>query len=469
MFILKENITHLFAKIFRGAFAFFYFIPIVLSACSEYGNIESELIDEDDCWIFLSVSFLSDRNRNTSRNEMNQKTCIDLNSENFNERKINEVYDIFFFESLVKYNFIVDLKSNETGDLFVGNDLIREGFIGPDSDGIINIPLKPFMVKKRDYKIIFFINPPEDLKEKISVGSSLYDLLETPWLINGGLNSRIVNGTVCYDNFYMSNASGPLEVNSNQIYSEQREALAVVSKLRVFVQPAVGKITFSTSLTGDFILGDYLLKLDGMRWRVDVINRKMYWLRKMTYKRGGIRDNNLETSVDYSLLGMRNDLYAEDPNFGLFDETGVYSNEFSYYEDDNIKYNPVDCNNWKETNEISYVPENTILCRGELKINTVTHIILRIPYTSLSGAEGYMYYRIPIRHFMTDSRDKRVSLNGTTVSLDLLNEELVNNKGVMFSERFWGDYGVVRDNLYSLQLNSINKIGEIDHLSCLLR
>jgi len=66
-------------------------------------------------------------------------------------------------------------------------------------------------------------------------------------------------------------------------------------------------------------------------WQVDVVNKKSYWYRQLTYKAGG---TELEKPGDTD----RQYFYAKDPNFSNFSGTAGLSDEFSYITTDDIVY-----------------------------------------------------------------------------------------------------------------------------------
>lgn len=133
----------------------------------------------------------------------------------------------------------------------------------------------------------------------------------------------------------------------------------------------------------------YMVATD-LTWEVDVINKKSYWLRHLTYKAGG-------TEMEEQGHIDREYFYAEDPNFSALSGTGETNlkNNFRYISNSNelipgasgstakklypqlSGYKYYNYWSWKQGDtQPVYIPENT-MTQNEQKKDVVTRVIFR--------------------------------------------------------------------------------------------
>jgi len=130
----------------------------------------------------------------------------------------------------------------------------------------------------------------------------------------------------------------------------------------------------------------YMVATD-LTWEVDIVNKKSYWLRQMTYKAGGTA---LEKQGDTD----RENFYAEDPNFYGLPSSTTLTDNFEYITNSNFDPEAEDYSAKKLYPQLSeykyynywswnggdtrpiYIPENT-MAQGEQKGDVVTRVVFR--------------------------------------------------------------------------------------------
>lgn len=440
---------------------------VLILSCSDHPSENSLLLEKEEGLINFSIDI--------PKSSIYTKVKNDTDSGEKKEQRVNSMRLIFYSENTAQYVFDLDIKTNNTGSGFEGNDVVEPNTNTPSNDNIIRFITKPLLLKKKEYQVVALINPNEKVKTITEVGKPL-SALNAPVDISSidEIISRIDDGgNKSYDNFYMSNTSGPIIIQDiagpGGFHKNYNDALNDGKRPTLSVERAVSKVSFVVNMENSTpSIGGYALNISGLQWTVDVLNKKLYWLRRMTYKKGGINsspkpgeDNNMEKPSDYkeydSGLSRRLYLYAEDPNFtGIFNlsETDLLK-QFAYY-NPNLSTEWI----WKSANETFYLPENTMDFNDDFKMNVSTQVILRIPCTPDFNGSKFMYYRIPIRHFV-DNALQDIGGNSDNNEDGPGGDEEVSGGGgfVGSAARFWGGYGVVRNNYYKLSLNSIDSIG----------
>lgn len=414
-------------------------------SCSDDDNIKQTPLSEGEVWCSVYVNMDKDKGKAFAETDNND------------ERRINSARIVFYLNDYVQYVFdykiITDFSSPSQkikGDGIVTSDVL-DGF-----------RIEPVTIRKGNYKIAAFINPGTTVKAVTEKGKALSELYRTVTI--SSINDLI--GAQGND-FYMANASGLVPTNDNQFYSTLSAAIAQsANRPQIMVERAVAKIVFTldSSISGKVITvtegsATYDLDLSKLQWTVDVKNRKAFWLRKMTYKKGGednaLPNKNMELPGDYQTVlnsaSVRSILYAEDPNFEGYSNNINPVDEFEYcvVTDDSMI-------EWKKPDELFYVPENT-MHNDDFKFNLSTQILFKIPYNLNTGN---MYYRIPIRHFADEPMQEVGSKDGDNENPGSGDEEASGGGFVGSAARAWGVWGIVRNNTYKIKLNSISKAGE---------
>lgn len=410
---------------------------ILLISCSDNEFINTHPLQDGEGFCSLSIKIPTEKEKTKATNQGNA-----------NEQKLSKLRLVFYQNDVVKK--VVDFTLNTTTNGIIGNADSIQTVAGRIDTFIV----KPMAMKKGEYKIVALINPNSSVTELTETGKTLSKLENATIQTVADLIG--ING----DYFYMANTSGPILCDESRFYENYEDALNNVNNKRLLltVERAVAKVSLKldAGLPNDIQIGSLILDKNQIQWAVDVTNTKLFWLRKMTFKRGGenssLLSKNMEQQEDYTAYdngqSRRLHLYAKDPNFETIAAPG---SEFNY-----IDVSDIDRIDWKQPDAIVYILENT-MHNDYFKMNLSTQVVIRI---GIKGqANNYVYYRVPIRHFLDDGVIQNIG------NQDKENpggeEEGENGEGgyVGSASRKWGGYGVVRNNEYILNLRKVEILG----------
>lgn len=175
-------------------------------------------------------------------------------------------------------------------------------------------------------------------------------------------------------------------------------------------------------------------------WQPDIVNKKNYWLRHLTYKAGG---SSMEVQGDID----RENFYAEDPNFSDISGTTGLNNEFRYITNSDFIYTdgtgssprrlkPLSSSSypyasyWSWTDgytEPVYIPENTMVKsdqKGDVASRVIFKAILRREKFKADGTDPDPVNAEPIGDFF-------VYKGGSQIIADYMNNN-VNADGSIF-------------------------------------
>lgn len=439
---------------------------LLFPTCSDSDNNHSDdkhpVLKEGEGWFSFAVNM----HQNTSFESRTYATEPTNNTAQ-NEIKVSNARIIF-------YNSNTNLAS-EVFDYVLSSDFEQQKITGNNilqSSGLDKFTVKPIPLKSMKYNIVAIINPSEKIKEITEKGKNYTELVSA---IDIDMSDIIGKNK---DEFVMMNTSGPVFCDEKCFYPTYKQAEEDSNNTRpkIYVERLAAKIMFkvSNSVPNQKIISEngktYTLDIANLKWTLDVVNKKIYPMRKFTYKKGGKDtakpNDNMEQESDYQKMlsdgvtSMREILYAEDPNFKDFNfpnktQTDL-SKEFTYIKDLDTAGNPI---NWKNKDETIYASENTMDNDTDFKMNVTSHIVLRIPCTVVpNDGTTFLYYRTSIRHF-----DINVEQD---IKFDPTNDDETNPGGTTEGSggfvggtlRNWGAYGVVRNNSYILTLNSISSV-----------
>ncbi|NDV56946.1 Mfa1 family fimbria major subunit [Bacteroides sp. 519] len=254
---------------------------------------------------------------------------------------------------------------------------------------------QPKEVARKDYKLAVFLNYPETLVTLTEPGSAL-SALQNP--VSMSVESLIGTNK---DNFLMSNFAGLININNGNIKMTKEEAIG--APVHLYVERAVAKI--QVLLDSNFNTSN---STSGLRWQVDVVRKKTYWMRKQTKRlqdasgSGALIDE--EVGIDHA---MRIYMYAESPNYSQISasywdyQTNVLGKDLGYG-----KPNPADhytyitdtanvnlmAKSKSGSGDITYVLENTMAPEEQWE-DVTTSILVRVYYqpkggTALGGPLG---------------------------------------------------------------------------------
>lgn len=296
----------------------------------------------------------------------------------------------------------------------------------------------------------------------------------------------------------MTNADSYIFVDKDDDLKPTK-AEAEADPVELKVERAVAKVMVLNGLSSDASYGtDY--RIDSVSWKLDITNKKTYWMRKPDKTPGGLNGGALE---DYTTLDINR--YAKDPNFINFSGEPGLSSEFNYIQKADVPLYTVQT--WG-TDSWEYAMENT-MDANEQKQDVTTRVIVRANYIPLrddiidgtftAGTSYYTYmgYYItqtqmagyqsdttsipeyyPLLHkAIRAAKDANYTLSGTghtsSFSINGLNfykdgisyyKVLIRhfNNTQVSTIMGYGRYGVVRNNQYEVSINSFSGAGDVD-------
>lgn len=472
-------------------------IGLATTSCSDNNDPESGGGTTPGGDSFLAVKIdLSTANgtRSTRANENG------MDSGTTNEQKIKDVLIVLYNNNAVAYAFDLDISTGGAANL-TGTDVAsgtKEKFI-----------TKAQKVKKQDYKLLVVLNPTDKIKAATAVGQgiSAFDAAQ----------EESVDNLTNSDGFVMSNASGLIDIPSTSINFKDNATAAVALPVALNVERAVAKIAvFFNGSDATSVSKPTGVTISDIKWGVDITNKKTFWRRHLTFKVSNNQTGtkgDMETVDDYTSTG-RQFLYAEDPNFkkettplwpdqnfkskiepdkDLNPQGELSSDNHIFKKYEYVLENTMEEGNKEMTQEVTtrvnirlkYQPNSTLtgsfyryggsLLISETAMNSYAANPKSIPssveYAGLANAindskdrghnfdesqaygykldentnsgkehgrldfykDGQAYYVVPIRHFNNTNQPKQLG---------------------------WGRFGVVRNNVYKLTLNSVKKLGE---------
>jgi len=390
------------------------------------------------------------------------------------------------------------------------------------------------LVKWDDYKLLLIINPTKKGTTPAAGVTSAHDLYEVTALENdltdlykavgysyqtqadydnlmrvkencGPASVYMDNGKHGY--FLMTNHQDLIDISStpvnSQIYDSEEEANK--HPVEVSVSRIVAKATVRK---GDlFAVLPSGATVNTLKWDLDVINKKTYWMRKMTnlIAQAGVKGDMETTAYDWRMGNNRMALYAEDPNFAdwYVNNTGDLDNNFLYrsteYKSSNNGLTPTltkDVAENKASGPTSeYCLENT-LDEQAIRPEVTTRALISCNYvpSGFTASESYFAYnnlilkRSDVIGYAANPAIIPIALSGLSEAIDY-----VKGKGIVFSDQgltesfqwgglgyyqgginyykvpirhtgdsggtFYGYYGMVRNHHYIVEINNINGPG----------
>lgn len=326
---------------------------------------------------------------------------------------------------------------------------------------------KAMQLDKKDYEVVVLVNKPSALT--IAAGTTKTDFEGEVTILASTLSAA--------NNFYMTNATGYKAVYESNFQPTETAAKAAPVPLKV--ERGVAKVIL-TADPGSITVPSGV-SVSNISWAVDMENKSMYWMRKQTNKRGG---TTMEIEADYTDAG-RQFLYAEDPNFTGHTDT------------DTVKF-------WKlsDAGNVSgaaeYVLENTMDSVDQFR-NVTTSVMIKLTYNAgvpgattigfytyngmaISDADMKSYAATPssipntlagLGDLLVDlSTNESVNLTSTPSASFTYKHLSFYKNGICYynvpirhfedpiGDMAYGKYGVVRNNVYKLTVNSISKPGK---------
>lgn len=394
-----------------------------------------------------------------------------------------------------------DLKEFEGSDVAKTSDA-DPAPADPTTNRFFMVPKK---VVKKDYYMLVLANPHPVSLDATMKGKNMSEFetaakFETSELkdLIGSTTSKNVDMEFCM----MSNARGYIDVFKDDI--KDTPALALVNG--VPKEALLDRIAAKVTVTGwpQFIngTGDF----STFTWRMDGTNKKTYWMRKLAVTADGAPEIYNDP---------RGILYAEDPNFDGFSNDRIaegggssfpnLADEFTRIVKNDIT-NPVDDSSWE------FALENTMEADEQWE-DVTTRVVLKgnfIPDT-FAANESYYYFQgkaykhvqietMLFNNLWTGHEDLEaavmadaaagpnrkfnfVASNSGTIAGSEPTESVASEEGIRFYKSgisyyyvllrhfndsqkpdamSYGRYGIVRNNVYKVSVNSISGPGDVD-------
>lgn len=351
-------------------------------------------------------------------------------------------------------------------------------------------------VASQDYLMLAIINPTQDVKNATAVGKKILDAQAA---ITSTADALKANGIL------MSNDRGLVKVATSALKPTENEATqtpVVVSVDRILAKVFVG----STGNDGKPDLPENV-KFTDIKWQLNTTNNKTFIYRQFgLVATSTVNVFNPETATDNSTRFQR---YAQDPNFlkGQFN-----SSDFTYLEDTpelTGTYGYADANG-------QYCLENTMEADAQVVKQTTSFILsgkwTPAPHHGITFTEGQTWYSYQgftftvakMKEYIKEATDAtkatQVDINGTpagfkaalnallketqcpvdktegTITESFVSHDIKGYKdGVCYyqtnlirhfdntmsaQEMGYGRYGVVRNNIYKINIKKISQPGE---------
>ena len=467
----------MFSKVFLGLIVG---LGLTLSSCSKDPG---EVVKGEDLDKNGEQGYVTFKVKTSLTTKSDQGTEVGL----ADESKVNTMSIVLYDPSTMKvaYNFALN------------ND--AAGVVGTPVASPVTFTTKAQLVEKQTYKLLMLVNPGATVLGLTAVGKPFVDFNNAEVAVSADM-SQLTGASA--DNFFMSNFLGLVDVTLADIYQTTDEAEA--APVDVDVERAVAKVMFDKS--ADFESPG--AAVSEIFWAADMVNKSSYYMRHSAPTLSGAEE-----------VGNRYNMYATDPNFK--DHSWAYwdvSTIKPYVE-------PADpmalfhhtaaagvVNDITVATLYQYVTENTMVA-AEQYHDVTTRVIVKCVYAPTASslgapmAAGAKYYVYKGKYILTAAELADI-LDETIVIDPALSPELVDllayledagnatffsdfdgagttsiERGVMAfnatginyyyplirhfeneqqpENMAYGRYGVVRNNVYKLTLNSISGPGTI--------
>lgn len=307
------------------------------------------------------------------------------------ERKVSDAMLLLYTkDGALKYAVDLDVKTDGTSS-FAGNDV--SSHVTPTGT---TFTTKARKFVKDDYKVIMVLNPTASFKSLVDRKATLFDLNSAQEYKDASVKSA--NG------FFMSNAKGIVELSQSAAcwIDETSDSEAKViekaekhaDKLQIAVERPMAKVYVSKATIPTVLPSG--AKAAIQQFDIDVLNRQFFWVRKMAKDPSGAA----ETATT-----PRWRSYAEDPNMaGDFDKHPTTHADMLKY----FTYLPTTGELSAQAKEPGlddekgiYVPENTMEANQQYEAAT-SRLVLKVQYTPAGMTEGDSYFVWGGKAFKTD-------------------------------------------------------------------
>lgn len=458
----------------------------LLVSCSDDDLSKGPNKGEGDVWVSFALSLPSAPNTRAAGElvtDLPPATAGELYAGNVNEQKIESARIVLYNPAgVAQYVFDLNVtKDGASGSIVTGSDIVT----GTTTKGTTVAK----QVVKQAYQALVILNPTAAILTNTNEGMSVSDL-DAP-AVQPTTAMLTTGGAVL-----MTNEKGLVAISEDALKADATAAQG--APVSVSVDRILAKIFVAQNENLNTADGDVV---ENLRWTTDITNRKTFWVRKM----GLLADGTQETFDDNSPRFAR---YAIDPNFTNYVDDTPLTAEFNYKTQEEIVSSLQDLGfeDAVGSDKGIYVLENTMDADNQQEVVT-TRVILKAVYTPKypdgvtadtdKSWASYKNYKLPLTVFQqkveaakayTGNPDEADGAVGMPVGFVAevkaktfdYTESFVDGNvkfykdGVCFYRILirhfndeqqpvvmaYGRYGVVRNNIYKLTINSIMNAGE---------
>jgi len=387
----------------KSALLAVFFGGITLSSCTDKDEVGPDpvppVVEEGDAFLSLQVLGGLDVMLPT------KATTPGDTDENSVENAMWVLYDPVSLQ--VKYQFPIEATSTgASGATFSGNGVSSSADRG-------EFITKAKQVVDQEYKLLVILNYTEDMK-KATVEGKYYNAFEDVKTTTVAELSKTGSGGAL-KSIAMTNASGLVNVKKSHLYTSAADAENKDNaKPLVQVDRILAKVTMAIATIDASELYPNGGRLADAKWKLDITNKKTFWVRRQTYLApvlsGAANNTNQSTwkhETDGGEYKVRENFYAEDPNWDFISldrkeaEGGAAGNrddlkaEFDF-EPTGTLPDFSGANELSTTATRNYVLENTMNAAEQWE-DVTTRILIRgnfVPagYKGKTFAENESYY-----------------------------------------------------------------------------
>ena len=465
------------------------FAAMGIAACSnsDENGIDAENPQGGDSWASFVINL--PKSSTTTRAAGDHGTEVGTTD----EQKISSVRVVLYDENATQVQYAFDYNIATDGVKEVSGDVAS-----PSSKAKFTTKAK--MVKKANYKTLVLVNPLQEVKNLTNPGRSILDFQKETAKSAANLTDK---------GFFMSNDQGLVTLLQSRLMETAAKAEEAGTALPVKVDRAVAKILVTAPKDGVTTIKGSGDKVSDFSWALDVTNKTTYWMRNLA----SIADPKGENKIPEVVANpdIKNDAtprfmrYAIDPNYNKeYNDIADAKKDFNYLEKLSKEFTNV-------FGGYDYALENTMDKEYQLQ-NQTTRVVLRAVYTPEGmevGASWFDYLGIRMDEtefanafilavttdkpleginlptsFRDDMKkvleDQTITLNDDDTTVKLPEESFVSNNlkfykgGINYFPvliRHFGDdlvpevggygrYGIVRNNVYKLNIQQIKSPGE---------
>ncbi len=273
----------------------------------------------------------------------------------------------------VKYQFPYSFTSNGTGPITGGSDVLA----GSTS---AYFQLNAREVTEIAYKLVVILNPNAAVTTATEVGKAYSVFADVATATAADLTGAAKN------NFMMTNFQGLVDVPVAAV--KATAALANAAPVGVWVDRTMAKVVV------DGAAASTKATISGQVWKLDVLNTKMYWMRRLANMNDGTAEvvEPYPAAVGAALPSVdRGKLYAEDPNMWGY-SPDLYSTNNAVYGGASPLASPFTrVVNTEVTNawaSAEYCLENTMRA-AEQFLDVTTSVVVKLKYAPTTSSVAF--------------------------------------------------------------------------------